>query len=132
MQLQGSSWPRQLASGLPTELGFHDYDSSVAFNPQAQREQCLHVLIEANANLEAADEDGTTGLIWAVRKRNESCLRALIEANANLEATEKDGSTALMIAARDARLRSKGPSTTPVGPLPPWTTLAARAALTDP
>ena len=46
-----------------------------------------------------------------MRERNESCLRALIEANANLEATEKDGSTALMIAARDARRRSKGPST---------------------
>ena len=78
---------------------------------QEKREPCLRALIAASANLEAADDDGTTGLIWAAHKSNEPCLRALIAANANLEATEKDGSTALMIAARDARQRSQVPST---------------------
>ena len=73
-------------------------------NPQAQREPCLRALIEAsNANLEAADDDGRTALIWAAHKSNEPCLRALIEANANLEAMDEDGDTALTIAARDAQ-----------------------------
>ena len=62
----------------------------------------------------------------------EPCLRALIEANANLEATDDDGDTALMIAAQDARRRSKGPSTPPVVPLPPWTTPGLRPLLPIP
>ena len=99
------------AQTAPTLWSPTSINHSAAFNPQAKREPCLRALIEANANLEAADDDGTTALIWAARKSSEPCLRALIEAHANLEATEKDGSTALMIAARDARRRSKGPST---------------------
>ena len=66
--------PQQLESARTQGCAsFQDEDSIAAFNPQAKREPCLRALIEANANLEATDKDGSTALMMAAQ---DACRRS--------------------------------------------------------
>ena len=55
------------AQTAPTLWGPTSINHSAAFNPQAEREPCLRALIEAHANLEATEKDGSTALMIAAR-----------------------------------------------------------------
>lgn len=59
----------------------------------------LNGLIEAKADVNCADQWGTTALMHAARGNRLSSLNALIEANADVNRTDRDGNTALMKAA---------------------------------
>ena len=56
----------------------------------------LYLLLVNEANIEAADEVGSTPLHFAARKANEKTVRSLLEAGANVEAKDIYGSTALI------------------------------------
>ena len=59
---------------MPSQgLGGSHGNGIAAFNPQAEREPCLRALIEANANLEATDDDGDTALMMAAQ---DACRRS--------------------------------------------------------
>ena len=73
--------------------------------------QAVQLLVQARANLEAIDANGSTALHLAVRQRglphwlcHWSVVQVLIEAAANLEAREARGLTALHLAACTGRL----------------------------
>lgn len=63
--------------------------------------EVIHVLLEADADIEAKDQFGSTALMNAARKSNVEAVRVLLEASADVEAKDEDGHTALMMAARD-------------------------------
>ncbi len=64
------------------------------------KDERLRQLIDANADVEAATDDGRTPLIFAASHGHAACLRVLIEAKANVQAASETGSTALMLCAK--------------------------------
>jgi len=67
--------------------------SAVQYNQIA----CLQLLVAANADLEAKDEEGRTALLWAAMDCNSACLQLLVDANAEIEVCDGHGQSALML-----------------------------------
>lgn len=61
---------------------------------------CLRLLLEDEADPNAADNGGETALHWAASCGHEDCVAVLAEAATNLEARDQRGSTPLMDATR--------------------------------
>jgi len=59
----------------------------------------IRALIRGGADVEAADADGWTPLMFAAIKGHEPAVKALIDAGAPLDAQARDGASALMLAA---------------------------------
>ena len=59
----------------------------------------VELLIGEGADVDARDEDGTTGLIAAAKVFHGSMAKMLLQRGANVEATDNDGNTALLMAA---------------------------------
>mmetsp|Transcript_26561 Transcript_26561/g.29602 ORF Transcript_26561/g.29602 Transcript_26561/m.29602 type:complete len:302 (+) Transcript_26561:200-1105(+) len=57
-------------------------------------------LIKVNVNVDVADNEGKTALIWAAQCGYNKIVAMLIKASANTEAVDEDGRTALIIAAQ--------------------------------
>ncbi|KAJ7861556.1 ankyrin repeat-containing domain protein [Mycena olivaceomarginata] len=62
------------------------------------------MLIERNASVDLADEDGWTALHLASRNGQLEVARLLIERNASIDLATKDGATALHLALRNGHL----------------------------
>lgn len=64
------------------------------------RQEVIHILAQAGANLNAKGQNGKTALMCAVTARSgySAAVNALIEAGANLDETDDDGNTAMMLA----------------------------------
>ncbi len=62
------------------------------------------LLAAAGANIDAADENGTTALMRAAETGNEELLRALLKAGAKVNAVDNKGRTALRIAKDSEKL----------------------------
>ena len=60
---------------------------------------CRH----AQANVEAANNEGMTALLWSAHNGHDACVRQLLEAKADVYAASKKGSTALKLAERKQR-----------------------------
>lgn len=66
--------------------------------PKDDREAVAVALIEAKANVNVKDDNGSTPIIWAAQSCSERVIKALIGAGANVNARAKGGATALMMA----------------------------------
>jgi ankyrin repeat protein len=66
---------------------------------QFGHEVVLRALIEADADINKATNDGSTPLIKAAEKGHKAVVRALIEADVDVNKAKDDGGTALGIAA---------------------------------
>jgi hypothetical protein len=66
---------------------------------QKGHEECLHVLLDAGASANEADESGATALMLAAREGHEDCARALLDRGADIDARDSEASTALIEAA---------------------------------
>jgi ankyrin repeat protein len=66
-------------------------------------QECVQVLFEKGANIDAADGDGETSLIGAARRWDETMLQVLLEHKANIDARDRFGDTALIRAAKRGR-----------------------------
>ena len=62
---------------------------------------CLRVLLDAGADVNAKNEDGNTSLIYSAKKGHTDCLSALLDAGADVNAKDKNGVTSLMYSARN-------------------------------
>ena len=58
----------------------------------------LKALLVGGANIELADDNGQTALIWAAKKGQLSCLQLLLDGGANVNAQDCLGHTPLMTA----------------------------------
>ena len=67
-------------------------------------EECIGVLVEQGANIEAKDKDGKTAMALAAWKRHCNAIRALIRLRANRETSGRKYSKNI-----DACLRGKNP-----------------------
>lgn len=65
--------------------------------------ECIQVLVEKGANIDAVDSDGETSLIGAARRWDETILQVLLEHKANIDARDRFGDTALIRAAKRGR-----------------------------
>jgi len=61
-------------------------------------------LLEAGANVEAADNEGFTALMSAASNGHIEVISKLVQAGADVTAKDTDGWTALMLAAKNGRL----------------------------
>ncbi|CAK9009488.1 unnamed protein product [Durusdinium trenchii] len=66
----------------------------------------VRLLLEAEADKNAASQDGTTALMAAARHSHLEVVRLLLEAGADKNAARQDGATALMAAAFNGPLGS--------------------------
>lgn len=66
---------------------------------QPAKARILHILIDAGANLEAADKEGRTALLVAVQAGNTALADRLYRAGASLEAVDSNGRSAAHLAA---------------------------------
>lgn len=62
------------------------------------RDDCVDVLINAGADLDAVDIGGSTPLHRASYFRNAQCIRLLIRAGARVNLTDSEGLTAYQVA----------------------------------
>jgi len=73
-------------------------------------------LLKHDANVNLADKEGMTALMWAVIGGHEDCFKHVLERGADINAKARDGKTALDFAIRDrkrvleAHLRKAGGS----------------------
>ena len=67
---------------------------------EAQNMAVIHLLVEAGANVNAADSTLHTVLMEAVDKKNLDIVHYLVKAGANVNARRDDGINALQIAAQ--------------------------------
>jgi hypothetical protein len=58
--------------------------------------EAIDIIIEQGATVDAADQNGTTALMWAANKGHTESINALIAAGADLNVTNREGHTALM------------------------------------
>lgn len=61
----------------------------------------VRALLNAKAQVDAADPDGTTPLMWAVQTHNVQMVKVLLGARANTKAVNRYGVSALTLAATD-------------------------------
>lgn len=61
---------------------------------------CLRVLLEAGADVDARGDMGDTALMWVVAKGRQDCMAVLLAASANVNACDNSGMTVAMWAAR--------------------------------
>jgi len=66
-------------------------------------EECVRVLIAAQADMAYADSYGMTALHYAVMKGNASICRVLVDEGASLTAENKDGKTPLALAKKELK-----------------------------
>ncbi|KAK2774486.1 37s ribosomal protein rsm22 [Colletotrichum kahawae] len=69
------------------------------------RVEIARLLLDANAALDAEDENGETALTMAASKGHDGVLQLLIDRKANIEATSRNGSTPLTVAAHEGHVR---------------------------
>jgi ankyrin repeat protein len=77
----------------------NDNRSTLMFAARRGYETVAKLLADANAELEAKDNDGWTALTWAATNGHHLVVKVLIEARVNLEAADFLGRTALIHAA---------------------------------
>ena len=65
---------------------------------------CIRDRIRGGVSLDAANEEGVTALIIAVREGNEPMTKLLIEKRASINAVDMDFNTALMWAAQTSQV----------------------------
>lgn len=65
---------------------------------------CVRVLLEAGADVNAADQYKFAALHWAAMKGNPECVSLLLQAGASIEAMAGRGSTAMHIAAKECHV----------------------------
>ena len=63
-------------------------------------ESIVRALLDAGADKDAKDDEGSTALTWASESGHESIVRALLDAGADRDAKDNEGRTALMRARR--------------------------------
>ena len=68
-------------------------DAVMNKNPQA-----LQLLLTQKADVNAAQSDGTTALLWAVRNDDMTAADQLLRGGANVKAANRDGATAMYLA----------------------------------
>ena len=61
--------------------------------------ECVHILIEAGADVNTCTDRGFTPLMFAASHGYSKCVEALLDAGANVNATDLDGNAALIKAA---------------------------------
>ena len=61
---------------------------------------CLRVLLEAGADVDARADMGDTALMWVVSKGRRDCIAVLLDAGADVNASDMAGLTVAMWAAR--------------------------------
>lgn len=66
--------------------------------PEAARLDIVKALLAAGANVNAADQNKSTALIWAAQSCSEEFVETLIKAGANVNARAAGGATPLMMA----------------------------------
>ncbi|CAL1531616.1 unnamed protein product, partial [Lymnaea stagnalis] len=82
-------------------LEFLEFSSSIDLsNPlisasSSGHSECGEQLIKGNADLEAHDDDGNTGLILAAQEGHFQCLKMLLESGASVDIANKSRVTAL-------------------------------------
>ena len=90
-----------LEQGVDTDVkSKYGYCSALIRAAWNGRTDCVRVLLQYNANIEAKDVDGETALIVATKFGNTECMQLLLQGGVNVEATAIDGTTALIWAAR--------------------------------
>jgi uncharacterized protein len=72
--------------------------SDVADAAMKGNKPALRALLDKNANVNAAQLDGTTALHWAVQLDDLETADLLIRAGANVSAANRDGATPLLLA----------------------------------
>jgi ankyrin repeat protein len=68
----------------------------------------VRALLDARANVNAVQADGTTALHWAVERDAAEIVRLLIRAGANVKATNRYGATALWLASLNGNAATIG------------------------
>jgi ankyrin repeat protein len=61
---------------------------------------CVRLLVDANADLDARNNEGVTALYWASRYGNFNCLQVLIESKADVKITNGNGVAPVHVSAR--------------------------------
>jgi hypothetical protein len=87
-----------LAAGLPVDTRYDDRTPLLSAAMTGQVETAL-LLIEAGADVNAADSNSSTSLIWSAQKcATHELVQALVDAGADVNAQAKGGATPLMMA----------------------------------
>ena len=94
------------ACGYNANHTFRDYASRTSLHLAAEKGHlsCLHVLIQAGAQVDVMDKNQLTPLMLAATKGETEIVRYLIRAGADVTLKGEDGMTALHIAAKSGYL----------------------------
>ena len=88
----------QICSSFAAETERRAWLSSML--ARASNASMAKLLLEQGADVAAANNDGSTALMWAARRGHEAVAQLLLQHGADVAAANNDGSTALMWAAR--------------------------------
>lgn len=75
-------------------------ETNLQIATQLESTNCLPILIDNGADVDATDNQGFTALHWCTLTGNTNCAQILIEAEADINAKSHRGETALHLAAR--------------------------------
>ena len=82
------------------EINAAEWSMPMILAAQNGHHQCVTALLEARAEVDAANEQGETALMRAAKQGHEMCVVELIGAGADVDAADEDGWTSLMRAAQ--------------------------------
>merc|ERR1711998_499004 len=75
----------------------------MGYSAQNSHHLCVRILLEADAVVNAQNNQGFTALMLSAQNDHDRCLRVLIKANANLDHQNSHRVTALNLACENAR-----------------------------
>ncbi len=93
----------ELGMSANTKSGSRDHvlvlaAQSCGADPKEDRGAIVEALLAAKADVKAADQNGSTALLWAVSSCPVGTVKALVAAGANVNARARGGATPLMMA----------------------------------
>lgn len=93
------AWTSFIFLGLTATVTASRQDQDFLRATRADMRETAEFLLASGASVEAADAEGTTVLMWAVRNGNRGLIEALLKAGAEPRRARPDGYTLLMAAA---------------------------------